>query len=294
MVNVPLFLASLRPLLSTVPVGVYFQENQLTYPPPPGENLLWQNGFVNVASAYVADWIGFNGEYLKTDFLEALKQFVAARQDYPADLLTRIPPRCQVLNRGIALSERFGPPPARPAPNGPITFLWSHRWAFEKGIEDFAAALRQLHAENIPFQVILAGDTWDHPDLKAALLAELGDKVLQHGLLQGAEYTQALRRADVIVACSQNEPLGVSLLEGLYMGCWPILPALGSFPTLLPLEHHDLFYDGSRAALIQRLREVALHPHRAYRPALQTLASAYDWPNLVQIYDQTFENLKRP
>ena len=58
----------------------------------------------------------------------------------------------------------------------------------------------------------------------------------------------AEKTADVIVARSQNEPLGVSVLEAIYTGCFPVLTALGSFPTVLPPEHHDLLYDGSLEA----------------------------------------------
>ncbi|NJL92556.1 MAG: DUF3524 domain-containing protein [Anaerolineae bacterium] len=285
MVNAPLFLAATHPHLAAVPLAVYFQENQLTYPPEPGDRLLWQDGFVNVMSAYVADLVGFNGAYLQQDFLTSLAAFVTDRQDYPADIISRITARSQVLPRGIDLRERFGPPPRRQPPQAPLTLLWSHRWAYEKGVEDFAVVLRQLHQEGWPFEVILAGDPWRYAGLKAELTVELGDRVVMQGLLQGADYVEALRRADVIVAPAQNEPLGVSVLEALYMGCFPVLPARGSFPWLLPPEQHDLLYDGSQAGLLACLRALLSKPESAYRPALQAVGAAHDWGAVIQHYD---------
>jgi len=289
MASASLFLAATRPHLDSLPLALYIQENQLAY--PSDEPFRWQDGaIVQVTSAAVADRVFFNGDYLRQDFLRALADF-CAQQDETEGWLDSIAPKCAVLRRGIDLSGRFGLPPRRPVPQGPLTFLWSHRWAYEKGVEDFAAALRQLHAEGLPFRVILAGNPWHNLDLREALRAELGEHVLAYGELRGEAYAQALRQADVMVACSLNEPLGVSMLEAIYMGCLPVLPRRGSFPVLLPPEHHDLLYDGSREALIARLRQLITQPETAYRPTLSAIAAAYDWAGLVGGYDDTLEAL---
>ncbi len=288
MVSVPVFLACTRPYLDTLPVAIYIQENQLNYPQ---EGFIWSNGaIVQVTSAYIADRVLFNGPYLKDDFLRSLKVFLDERGDYTDDILERVAAKCGILLRGINLKDRFGDPVLDPPPpQKPVTFLWNHRWAYEKGIDDFAIALRQLHAEQIPFQVILAGHPWDRAELVESLLQELGERVILSGLLEGQNYGDALRKADVMVACSKNEPLGVSMIEAIYMGCLPLLPARGSFPTLLPSEHHDLLYDGSVEQLIDRMRMLALNP--AARPGLAAIAAAYDWSNVTRQYDQTFDNL---
>lgn len=271
-----------------MPVAIYIQENQLNYPQ---EGFIWSNGaIVQVTSAYIADRVLFNGPYLKDDFLRSLKVFLDERGDYTDDILERVAAKCGILLRGINLKDRFGDPVLDPPPpKKPVTFLWNHRWAYEKGIDDFAIALRQLHAEQIPFQVILAGHPWDRAELVENLLQELGERVILSGLLEGQNYGDALRKADVMVACSKNEPLGVSMIEAIYMGCLPLLPARGSFPTLLPSEHHDLLYDGSVEQLIDRMRMLALNP--AARPGLAAIAAAYDWSNVTRQYDQTFDNL---
>lgn len=289
MVNAPLFLASIRPHLSATPLAVYFQENQLTYPSPPDEPFLWQNGAsINVMSAYVADYVFFNGDYLQHDFLSSLAEFVDARGDYPVDIVERIRGRVGVLRRGIDLINRFGQAESRTPPQAPLTVLWSHRWAAEKGVAEFAEAVLQLHAEDLPFNVILAGNPWDHVPLKNKLLHTLGDRVLLHGLLRGDEYVQALRQSDICVIASLNEPLGVSLIEAMYMGCFPVLPNRGSFPYILPAEHHDLLYEDD---LVGRLRHLLTHPAEAYRPSLQAIAAEYDWSRLIQNYDEQLETI---
>ncbi|MFP4321049.1 MAG: DUF3524 domain-containing protein [Anaerolineales bacterium] len=290
MANAVLFLAATRPHLMNIPVALYIQENQLDYPAE-GEGNTWQDGaVVQALSAYVADRIFFNGQYLEQDFLNALQRFVA-EHDYTADWVERVQARTGVLRRGIRLSERFGPPPPRRPPNGPLTFLWSHRWAYEKGVHDFAAALRQLHAEDIPFRVILAGNPWNNETLRDELITLLGERVVAHGMLKGEAYAEALRQADVMVACSLNEPLGVSMLEAIYVGCLPVLPRRGSFPVMLPPQAQDLLYDGTREALIARLRDLALNPQTAVRPGLWEVAAAYDWPVVRAEYDAAIEAL---
>lgn len=288
MVSVPVFLACTRPYLESLPVALYIQENQLHYPQ---EGYNWSDGaIVQVTSAYAADWVLFNGPYLQADFLQSLQTFLDQRSDYTDDILERIIAQSHVLLRGIDLRSRLGEPVLTPPlPQPPVTFLWNHRWAYEKGIDDFAAALRQLHAENVPFQVILAGHPWNNRELVESLRQELGERVILSGLLEGEPYVEALRKADVMVACSKNEPLGVSMLEAIYMGCLPLLPARGSFPTLLP-DHPDLLYDGTVEQLIERMRVLALHP--TIRPGLAAAAAAYDWSNVTHQYDQFFsENL---
>lgn len=288
MVSAPLFLAQTRPYLDQIPTALYIQENQLNYP---ATDYQWQNGaVVQALSAYTVDLVAFNGPYLKQDFLTSLADF-AQERDYTDDLVERVSARSVVLRRGIDLVGRFGQPEPRPAPHKPLTFLWSHRWAYEKGVTDFAAALRQLHAEGLDFQVILAGDPWQNAPLRDALATELGQKVVGVGLLKGADYAAALRRADVMVACSLNEPLGVSMLEALYMGCFPLLPKRGSFPIMLPQQHHDLLYDGTQADLIARMRALILNPSRAYRAGLTEIAAAHDWSQVTSEYDQTFKGL---
>ncbi len=289
MVSAPVFLACTRPYLQDVPLALYIQENQLNYPQ---EEYIWTNGaVVQVMSAYAADAIFFNGDYLRQDFLVSLQKFLAERGDYPEDIYEQVAAHSEVLLRGINLNERLGNPVLDPPiPEKPITFLWNHRWAYEKGIDDFAAALRQLHQENTPFHVILAGNVLDRTTLRDSLCAELGERVVMHGLMTGATYTEALRKADVMVACSKNEPLGVSMLEAIYMGCLPLMPARGSFPTMLPAEHHDLLYDGSVEELVSRMRQLALVP--THRPMLAQVAAAYDWANVTAHYDETLKNVQ--
>ena len=42
------------------PVLVYFHENQITYPQPPGDKGAFQLGIINITTALVADMVLFN------------------------------------------------------------------------------------------------------------------------------------------------------------------------------------------------------------------------------------------
>ena len=79
MMDVGQFRAALPARLRSVPVVLYFHENQLTFPDHP-ERLPkeWDRhyAFMNLSSALLADAVWFNSEYHRRVFLEAVPGFV--------------------------------------------------------------------------------------------------------------------------------------------------------------------------------------------------------------------------
>jgi hypothetical protein len=82
MVNLPALIALARPWLDAIPIHLYAHENQLTYPPPPGEKRDLTYGMINTLSMLAADRVHFNSRYHLEAFFEELPRLLKHFPDY--------------------------------------------------------------------------------------------------------------------------------------------------------------------------------------------------------------------
>src|SRR5262249_7873381 len=112
MLDLATFLGLTRDLTAGVPVALYFHENQLTYPLPPGRARDLAFPWVNYTSALAADAIFFTSDSHRRAFLGALPGLIGRYHDHQElELIDMIADRAQVLPPGIDLA-RLDPPPA--------------------------------------------------------------------------------------------------------------------------------------------------------------------------------------
>ena len=79
MVNLPAWLAMLRQELpANIPTVLYMHENQLTYPPRPGEKPDYTYAMLNWLSQLAADAVLFNSDYHRQSWFGALPQSAQA------------------------------------------------------------------------------------------------------------------------------------------------------------------------------------------------------------------------
>lgn len=295
MLDVATFRALTRDVLPpTVPVAVYFHENQLTYPLPAGRSRDLSYAWLNLTSALAADAVLFNSAFHQRSLLAALPDLLRRQHDYhelPA--IDTIAAKSLVLPPGIALAEitqTAAPPPdddTRPV------ILWNSRWEYDKQPEVFFAALEELAAQGIAFRLIVAGE---HIDPAAEAFGAARARWQAHTLHWGyapnrAQYLQLLRRADIVVSTAIQEFFGISVVEALAAGCIPVLPHRLTYPDLLPPDTHAacLYADDSQlaatlAAVIAQRATLASYDWRA-------VAAAYDWQHLAPRYDAVLAGL---
>jgi glycosyltransferase involved in cell wall biosynthesis len=295
------FLGLTRDLTAGVPVALYFHENQLTYPLPPGRMRDLAFPWINYTSALAADAICFNSDFHRRAFLEALPTLLGRFHDHQElDLIDVIAAKARVLPPGIELT-RLDPTAddRRPttkrdsaARSAPV-ILWNSRWEYDKGPQAFFAALRELAARGLDFRVIVAGEHIDpnEPNFLAAR-EWLGPRVLAWGYAPDlAAYRAMLRQSDIVVSTAIQEFFGISLIEALYCGCVPVLPWRLSYPELLPAEHHDACLYADDSALADRLaatmRDLSALKQRNFR----TVAQQYDWSRMAPQWDAALEQL---
>lgn len=291
MLDLATFRALTADLLGGVPAAVYFHENQLTYPLPPGRQRDLSFAWVNYTSALVADAVLFNSDFHRREFLGALPGLLGRYHDFrELQTIEAIAAKSQVLHPGIDLASLDGePPPA--TPDGLPTILWNSRWEYDKQPELFFAALEALEARGAAFQLIVAGE---HIDPGAATFAAArerwGGRALHWGFAPSrAAYGALLRRADVVVSCALQEFFGIAVVEALYCGCAPVLPRRLNYPDLIPPALHSICLYDDEAGLVELLAAALAHP--TPRAQWRALAEPYDWEALAPKYDNLFREL---
>jgi glycosyltransferase involved in cell wall biosynthesis len=294
MLDLATFLALTRRQTAGTPTALYFHENQLTYPLPPGRARDLSLPWVNYTAALVADAVIFNSPFHRRTFLAALPGLLGRYHDYQElQTVDAIAAKSGVLPPGIDLARLEGERP--PPDGGPPIILWNGRWEYDKNPQEFFAALEALEARGAEFRLIVAGEHIDPnaPDFAAAR-ERWRPRALHWGYAPGAaEYAALLRRADIVVSSAIQEFFGIGVLEALFCGCVPVLPRRLVYPELLPERYHALCLYDRPAALADRIEDVMANLDALRREPWYTIAAPYAWPAVASRYDDAFEAVAR-
>ena len=300
MLDLATFLSLAGPPLDRTPVLLYFHENQLTYPLPPGVERDLGYALKNITSALAARRVLFNSAYHREEFLDAVVDLLASLPDevpawVPHELEAKsavLPVGCDLRrferHRETALREaaggRWGDPSL-----GPL-LLWNQRWEYDKAPERFFEALRVLRKEGVPFRLAMAGPSQGTPTeefLRAK--SDLADRIVHWGRVPGGDgYASLLWAADVVASTAIHEFFGIAVTEAMYCGCRPVLPKRLSYPELIPAEAHEdvLYGEGELApALARALRRPRAWPEEQQR----RWVDRFDWTRLIERYDEQIQ-----
>jgi len=293
MLDLSTFLALTRDLTHDLPVGLYMHENQLTYPPPPGEKRDLHYGFINYASMLCADAVWFNSRFHLESWFDELPRLLKHFPDCnELQTVAQLRARSDVLPLGLSLAaldaHRLDAPRL-----GPAVILWNHRWEYDKNPAAFLAALDALDSRGLDFRVVLLGERFVRvpPEFEAAH-ARLGRRLLQFGYVDSfAEYARWLWRSDIVVSTAIQEFFGASIVEAMYCGCLPILPNRLSYPQFVPAALRDRCLYDTEEELVERLAHAVSHVEETRKFSLRDVASGYDWSAMAPEYDRRLEDL---
>jgi glycosyltransferase involved in cell wall biosynthesis len=305
MLNLPAFLGLTRDALGEVPVALYCHENQLTYPLQPGERRDLTYGMINWLSMLAADRVLFNSAYHLETWFEKLPRLLKHFPDSShLHLIPQVRAKSVVLPVGCALarfdaarpdsSQRDAAHSAESMGDDAPILLWNQRWEYDKAPDVFFRALEILADERLPFRVILAGSNVRQKAAEFEAAREwLGARVLHFGWADAQAYIRLLWQADGVVSTALHEFFGISVVEAIYCGCFPVLPRRLAYPEVLPASHHEACLYDNFEGLVQRLRWVLTRPKEARQAAqgLQEAISRYDWSVLAPRYDATLHTL---
>jgi glycosyltransferase involved in cell wall biosynthesis len=241
---------------------VYFHENQLSYPLPPGETMDYQFGFTDVTTGLVGDRVLFNSQTHMDAFFGSLPGFIKMMPEYrPNWVVDRIRDKATVLYPGCNY-------PAGPAElkawdfSKPPLIIWNHRWEFDKSPETFFSALESVLSGGIEFRLALLGENFQvvpKPFLTAR--ERFGKRIVQYGYeVSKKKYHDWLKQGVIVVSTAIQENFGIAIVEAIRHGCYPLLPNNLSYPELIPEEHHDDCLYGSQGELVEKLSTVLVNP----------------------------------
>ncbi|KAL6057480.1 glycosyltransferase-like domain-containing protein 1 [Balamuthia mandrillaris] len=256
-------LIALRQDLASLRKIVYFHENQLEYPCREEKERDVQFGYAQMLTCMVADVVCWNSRYNMTSFLHGLhgKLLRLMPPDQRLDSVAEaIRQKSVVLYYPIVLSL--------PAPllscttvekeEGPLHIVWNHRWEWDKGPDQFFKSIFALQQEGLAFHVSVLGEQFGEvPEVFEEARKRLEPHIRHWGFLSSKDaYYKALREADVVVSTALHEFFGVSVVEAIEQGCWPICPNRLVFPEYLPSDH---LYN-TETQLVKKLRYFARYP----------------------------------
>jgi glycosyltransferase involved in cell wall biosynthesis len=291
MLDLTAFLALTRPATAHVHTAVYFHENQLTYPSGPRQKLQEHYAFINYTSALAADAVFFNSAFHRDVFFEELPRVLKHFPDYTnLHTVERLREKSGVLPVGLDLRRFDAYRPETPRdPSRPPLIVWNHRWEYDKNPRQFFAALDRLADEGVPFEVALVGEnTRQQPQEFEEARKRLGSRVVQYGYVKSfVDYARLLWDAHLVISTANQDFFGISVVEAITCGCWPVLPERLNYPALVPETwHHETLYPNF-ATLMRRARARLPDPHPP-PPALRAHVAAFDWRVLAPQYDAAF------
>jgi glycosyltransferase involved in cell wall biosynthesis len=284
MIDLGLLRSLLDGIWGRVPTALYLHESQLTYPDSPQLQPDVSYGFTNWTSILSADRVFFNSEYHRSVFFDEVRRMLRGFPDHRHEHLVDAQlARSEVLPIGIDFDWVVD----TGSNEQPPLVLWNHRWEHDKAPEVFFGAVRELASGGGDFLLAVCGESFRQvPEEFLEAACDLGDRMIQFGHAPLAGYRQILLNADVVVSTARQEFFGVSVMEAIAAGAWPLLPNRLSYPGLVPMEFHAevLYEPGELTARLARILE-----RRPRSEELAAHARGFGWTHVASRYDGALE-----
>jgi len=266
----------------------YFHENQFAYPVRREDERDLHFGLTNLTTVLASDKVAFNTRYNMQTFLAGVEQVLKICPDMKLDrVLEKIREKSTILYPGVDFShiDHAGKTPSKKS-EVPV-IVWNHRWEHDKNPKYFFRTLFELDAAGIDFRLIILGQSFR---TKPAIFDEARNR-LQHRIQHCGyaetpeEYGRLLAMGDIVVSTAKHEFFGISVIEAVRAGCYPILPSRLSYPELFPAE--CLYGEGE---LFSKLQTVLRSPDKFDREQTKALTDIFSWPALKDKYLKWFSS----
>jgi glycosyltransferase involved in cell wall biosynthesis len=289
--DVAAFRALLPKGIRDIPILTYFHENQLTYPVQDEKERDYQFVFTNITTCLASDRVLFNSAFHREQFIEAIPVFFKRMPDQvPVGVDEEIRSKSGVQHLGIEPPDESSAAKNR---DGPPTLVWNHRWEYDKNPDLFFQTLFELDAKGVDFQLVVLGESFiQTPPVFKEAEKRLSHRILHFGFADSREdYWRLLRTADLIISTSIHDFFGLSVVEGIAVGCFPLLPMRLAYPELLPHSLHADCLFRNDDEFVDRLEDLLLHPLPPIATRLKAVAEGFEWRHRAPDYDREFEKI---
>ena len=300
MLDVTTFLSLTRGRTASIPVALYFHENQLTYPwSPDDRDILHKRdrhyGFINYSSALTANTVFFNSSYHKESFLSELTRFLKHFPDYnELKTVEEIREKSSTLHLGLDLASLDSSKIESDSHKKKTPLiLWNHRWEYDKNPIDFFNALYILADKGMDFEVAIVGENFrKSPKEFKEAKERLGKRVVQFGYAKSfEEYAAWLWKSDIMPVTSNQDFFGGSVVEGIYCNSYPLLPKRLAYPEHIPQEFHNEFFYDDFDGLVRRLEETIANIEQVRKREAGRFIDRYRWEEMAPLYDSEIKQL---
>ncbi len=254
----------------------YFHENQFAYPGQISDPSIRQFTAINFSTAMASDACAFNSKYNMESFLCGINSFLKRATDIQLpSCVDEIREKSVLLYPGMEYSfiDRVTANMEKEYGNPPV-IVWNHRWEHDKGPESFFDALYYLQYKGVDFRLIVLGQTFSNqPQCFKEAQVRLEKELLHFGYVASRdEYAKLLSRGDLILSTAKHEFFGISVLEGIRAGCYPLLPKDLAYPEL-----YGEGYLYEQGTLPKRLLAFVKNPIRMEENTALNLSSTFEW-----------------
>ena len=216
-------------------------ENQVEYPDDPEREADQRDvhfALTNLNSIFAADLVIWNSRWNLESFLAGLGQILHPCRGIPFDdLEERIRARSNVAWCPVEVPSPELPCPIEPS-DVPLV-VWPHRHEHDKG-PDLLLELARSH-RNIPIRWALLGERFDRvPDAMSRFRQEFADSIVFDDYPNRQIYESIIGTADWVCSTARHEFFGLSVVEAMFAGCMPWVPAGLSYRELLPAAARGL------------------------------------------------------
>ena len=297
MLNLAVFKELCNTNLHSSKVVVYFHENQLSYPWSPHDkdkvlNRDFHYYYINYTTSLISDYNFFNSNYQYDSYFYELKRYLNKMPDYRnLDTINKIKNKSSVLHIGcnLGIENKISKINSTPI------VLWNHRWEYDKGPDDFFNILYKIKKVGVKFLLVILGEKYtEYPNCFKVAQDKLKDELLFIGYCKSnKEYKSWLRKADVIPVTSIQDFFGISIVEAIACNTYPILPNRLAYPEIMNLDSNPEIFYNSKNELYNKLLNF-LKNYKTLRHSCMkysSIANQYDWVNMVEKYDNTFERI---
>ena len=291
MVHLSLFKSLLNDEYRTTPIALYFHENQITYPWSPDDPDVASGrdvhyGFINYVSALTADKVFFNSNFHFENFGIGLLDFIKRFPEHGA-----VAYHSSIMNKSSVLPIGLELPEYQPSQSNFPVFLWNHRWEYDKQPELFFQTLVELKRRGIQFELIVLGRAFEKsPPIFEQIRSELKNEIIHFGFVESEdEYLSYVQRANILLITSKQDFFGISIVESIASGLYPILPDRLAFPEHVPNNFPGIYKKDQE--LIPLLMEVIKNKTYLRTVELSQFVQKYHWNKLVEQYDEAFSEM---
>ena len=122
---------------------------------------------------------------------------------------------------------------------------------------------------------------------------KLKDEIIFNGYCESRqEYISKIRQSNILPVTSNQDFFGISIMEAICAGNYPVLPERLTYPELFDIENnHDIFYKNDKE-FERKLIQVIENINNFNIAILQKeLLDKFDWNRMSFEYDKLFKSI---